>query len=122
MTGKELPCLGIAGHRGVPHVDHGVLDVGVPQPVLHEGHIGSGVQQMHRNRVAQRMKTPLGFRQWPARSPYFCIKSQYDRRSKGMPRLEIKSVRGVVLAGPQVGPDAAAGPPVASDTFWRSSL
>jgi hypothetical protein len=39
-----------------------LLDVGVPQPNLHECHIRTGVQEMHRNRVTQRMKTPLGFR------------------------------------------------------------
>ena len=60
MTGKRLPRLGIAGDRGVAHVHHRVLDIGVPQPVLHECDIRAGVQQMHRNRVAQRMKPPLG--------------------------------------------------------------
>jgi len=34
----------------------------VPQPVLHERDIRASVEQMHRDRVAQRMKTPLGFR------------------------------------------------------------
>jgi hypothetical protein len=32
-----------------------------PQPVLDEGHIRASVQQMHRNRVAQRVKPPFGF-------------------------------------------------------------
>lgn len=31
MAGKELPCLGIAGDRGVAHVYQGVLDIGMPQ-------------------------------------------------------------------------------------------
>ena len=62
VAGKELPCLGIAGDRGVAHVHHCVLDIGVPQPVLYKGDIRAGVQEMHRNRVAQRMKTPLGLR------------------------------------------------------------
>src|SRR6266446_2015114 len=62
MAGKQLPCLGIAGDRGVAHVHHRVLDIGMPQPILHEGDIRASVQQMHGNRVAQRMKTPLGFR------------------------------------------------------------
>jgi len=52
MTDKQLPCLGIAGDRGVAHVHHGVLDIGVPQPVRHKCDIGAGVQQMHRKRVA----------------------------------------------------------------------
>ena len=60
MTGKQLPCLGIAGDRRVAHVHHRVLDVGVPQPILHECHIRTGVQEMHRNRMTQRMKPPLG--------------------------------------------------------------
>ena len=51
MTGKQLPCLGITGDRSVTHVHHGVLDVGMPKPVLHEGDIGPGVQEMHRDRV-----------------------------------------------------------------------
>jgi hypothetical protein len=59
MTGKELPCLGIAGDCRVAHVHHCILDIGVPQPVLYKGDIRAGVQQMHRNRVAQRMKPPL---------------------------------------------------------------
>jgi hypothetical protein len=59
MTGKELPCLGIAGDRGVAHVHHGVLDIGVAQPVLHERDIRAGVQQMHRNRVAERLDIML---------------------------------------------------------------
>ena len=29
MTGKELPCLGIACDSSVAHVHHGVLDIGV---------------------------------------------------------------------------------------------
>jgi hypothetical protein len=62
MTGKQLSCLGIAGNRRVAHVHHRVLDVGVPQPILHECHIRTGVQEMHRDRVTQRMKTPLGLR------------------------------------------------------------
>jgi hypothetical protein len=62
MAGKQLPCLGIARDGGVAHVHHRVLDVGVPQPILHECHIRTGVQEMHRDRVTQRMKTPLGLR------------------------------------------------------------
>ncbi len=60
MTGKELPCLGIARDRGVAHGHHRVLDISVPQPILHARDIHTGVQKMHRNRVAQRMKPPLG--------------------------------------------------------------
>src|SRR5215471_6171905 len=70
MTGKELPCLGIARDGSVSHVHHGVLDIGMPQPVLHKGDICAGVQEMHRNRVAQRMKTPLGFRN-PTTTSFF---------------------------------------------------
>src|SRR5215470_16748516 len=62
MTGKQLPCLGIAGDRGVAHVHHRVLDISVSQPVLHKSDIRASVQQVHRNRVTQRMKTPLGLR------------------------------------------------------------
>ena len=43
MAGTEPPCLGIAGDRRVAHVHHGVLDIGVPQPVLHKGDIRAGV-------------------------------------------------------------------------------
>ena len=57
MTGKQLPCLGITGHRGIAHVHHRVLDIRMPQPVLHERDIRAGVQQMHRNRVAQRTRS-----------------------------------------------------------------
>ena len=60
MTGKQLPRVGIAGDRRVAHVHHRVLDIGVPQPILHERDIRAGVEQMDRNGVAQRMKTPLG--------------------------------------------------------------
>ena len=52
MTGKQLPCLGIAGDRGVAHIHHGVLDISVPQPILHKGDIRAGVEQVYRNRVA----------------------------------------------------------------------
>jgi hypothetical protein len=62
MTGKQLPRLGIPGDRRIPHIDDGVLDIGMAQPVLHERHVGPRVEQMHRNRVAQRMKPPLGLR------------------------------------------------------------
>ena len=65
MTGKELPCLGIAGDRSVAHVHHGVLDIGVPQPVLHKGDIRAGVQQMHGNGVATLIDTLLMIRRWP---------------------------------------------------------
>ena len=44
MTGKQLPRLSIAGDRRIAHVHHRVLDVGVPQPILHECHIRTGVQ------------------------------------------------------------------------------
>ena len=59
MTGKQLPCLGIAGDRGVAHIHHGVLDIGVPQPILHKGDIRAGVKQVYRNRVAERISTLL---------------------------------------------------------------
>ena len=62
MTGKQLPCLRIASDRRVAHVYHRVLDIGMPQPVLHERDIGTRVEEMHRNRVAQGMKTSLRFR------------------------------------------------------------
>ena len=52
MTGKQLPRVGITGHRGVPPIDEGILDIGVAQPVLHERHIGPRVEQMHGDRVA----------------------------------------------------------------------
>jgi IS1 transposase len=52
MTGEQLPRLGISGDRGVGHVYHRVLDIGVPQPVLHERDIRTGVQQMDRDRMA----------------------------------------------------------------------
>jgi hypothetical protein len=42
----------------------------MPQPVLHKGDICAGVQEMHSNRVAQRMKTPLGFRN-PTTTSFF---------------------------------------------------
>ena len=51
MTGKQLSCLGITGDRGVPHIDDGILDIGVAQPVLHKRDIRASVQQMHGNRV-----------------------------------------------------------------------
>ena len=60
MTGKELPDLGITPR----------------------------VEPMHCNRVTQRMKRHFALGK-AACLPYFCIKSQYDQRSKGMPRVEI---------------------------------
>ena len=65
MTGKELPCLGIARDRGVAHVHHRVLDISVPQPILHERDIRTGVQKMYRNRVATLIITLLIIRRWP---------------------------------------------------------
>ena len=62
MAGEQLPCLGIACDRRVAHVHHRVLDISVPQPILHKRDIRTSVQQMHHNRVAQRMKPPLGLR------------------------------------------------------------
>ena len=59
MTGKQLSCLGIAGDRRVPHIDDGILDIGVAQPVLHERDICASVQQMHGNRVAERFDIML---------------------------------------------------------------
>ena len=59
MTGKQLPRLGIAGDRGIAHVHHRVLDIGVSQPVLHERHICAGVQEMHRNRMAVMPRATL---------------------------------------------------------------
>ena len=55
MTGKELPRLSVTGDGRVAHVHHRVLDIGVPQPVLHEGDICAGVQQMDGNCVAARL-------------------------------------------------------------------
>jgi hypothetical protein len=62
-TGKQLPRLGIAGDRGVAHIHYGVLNIGVPSPVLHECHIGAGVESVHHNRMAQRLKLPSGLRE-----------------------------------------------------------
>ena len=52
MTGKQLPRLRIPSDGSVAHVHHGVLDIGMPQAILHEGDIRASVQEMHRNRVA----------------------------------------------------------------------
>jgi hypothetical protein len=64
MTGKELPCPGIARDRGVAHVHHRVLDMSVPQPILHERDIRTGVQKRHRHRVATHIITLLIMRRW----------------------------------------------------------
>src|SRR5262245_12356547 len=50
---------------GGAHVHHRVLDMSVPQPILHERDIRTGVQQMHRNRVATLIVTLLIIRRWP---------------------------------------------------------
>ena len=42
MTGTQRPCLGIAGDGGVAHVHHRVLDIRVPQPILHLRDIRAG--------------------------------------------------------------------------------
>ena len=104
MTGKELPRVGIAGHGGIPHINDGVLDVGMPQPVLDEGDIRAGVQQMHRNRVAQRMKTPLGFRNGRALA---VLLHQVPIRPafQGDATHGDKQVRGVIIACTQVRPN-----------------
>ena len=52
MTGKQLPRLGITGDGRVPHIDDGILDMGVPQPVLYKGDIRASIQEMYRDRVA----------------------------------------------------------------------
>jgi len=62
MTGKELPRLRIACDGGVAHINDGVLDIGVPQAILHEGNISPGVEEMYRDRMTQGMKSLLGFR------------------------------------------------------------
>jgi hypothetical protein len=62
MIAKQLPCLGDPRHRGLAHVDHCVLDIRVFQSILHKGHIGTRVEQMHCDRMAQRMKAPFRFR------------------------------------------------------------
>ena len=65
MTGKQLPRLRIASDCRVAHVHHRVLDIGMAQPVLHERHIGTGVQQMHRDRVTTLIDTLLMIRRSP---------------------------------------------------------
>jgi hypothetical protein len=52
MTGKQLPREDIVGDRGGAHVHYCVLDSGLSSLVLHEGHIGSRIQEMHCNDVA----------------------------------------------------------------------
>ena len=56
-----MASLGIPGGGRIAHIDHSILDVGMPQSILDEGHVGPRVQEMHRNRVAERMKAPFGF-------------------------------------------------------------
>ncbi len=51
-TGEQPPRLGVTGSGGVAHVDHGVLDVGVPQPVADEDDVGAGVEEIDCDRVA----------------------------------------------------------------------
>ena len=90
MTGKQLPRLGIAGDRGVAHVHHGVLDIRVAQSVLYKGDIGSCVEQMHRDRVAQRMKAPLGLRNIRYLGHTSASSPSTTGVPRGVPRLEIK--------------------------------
>ena len=59
MTGKQLSRVGITCARGVPHTDDGVLDIGVPQAILHEGDIGPSVEQMDRDRMPTLIVTLL---------------------------------------------------------------
>ena len=86
MAGKELPCLGIAGDRGVAHVHHCVLDIGVPQPVLHKGDIHAGVQEMHCNRVATLIDTLLIIPRWP-RSPSANKRAKFQVERLKVPKL-----------------------------------
>ena len=103
MARKQLSCLSIPRHCRVAHVDHGVLDIRVPSTVLHKGHIGSCIQQMHRDRVAQRMKAPFGLRN---SSPLAVCLHQVPVGAPLQRQATIGDEErgGIVLTGPQVGP------------------
>jgi hypothetical protein len=42
-------------------IEDGILDVGMSQPVLDKSNVRTGIQQMHRDGVAERMKPPFAF-------------------------------------------------------------
>lgn len=63
MTRTDCPRLGIQCCRGASCRDRGVLHMGMSQPVLHQGQVCTGIEQMRGNRNASRHETcafPLG--------------------------------------------------------------
>lgn len=60
---EGAPCSAFASARGQGRIDHRVLDVGVPEPVLDETQVRTCLQQVGGNGVLEAVKVPLGKRQ-----------------------------------------------------------
>ena len=99
MTGKELPRLRIACDGGVAHINDGVLDIGVPQAILHEGNISPGVEEMYRDRMTQGMKSLLGFR-YPSALAILLHQVPVGQAFQGDATCGDKEVGRIVIAGP----------------------
>src|SRR5689334_371383 len=56
---KHLPGLVGSGGRREVGVDDGVLNVRVPEPVLHETELRTGVEQVRSDRMFERMEVAL---------------------------------------------------------------
>jgi hypothetical protein len=59
MAGKHLACPSISCTGAETGVDHGVLDVLVPQPIPAKGHILAGIQDVGGDRVLEGMELSL---------------------------------------------------------------
>ena len=56
MAGKEFTRLGISGWVRELSVDHGVLDIGMSKPILHESNISVGIEEVSSDAMAQTVK------------------------------------------------------------------
>ena len=91
----------VASGSGELRVDHRILDVAVPQPVADKGDVGTGVEQVSRDRVAEAMKLAFLSRQQGS-SPVFLHEPPegcaVDRRKT----IGDEQGRGGVLPAPEI--------------------
>jgi hypothetical protein len=91
MAGKHLACPSVTSAGAEAGIDHGVLDVLVPQPIPAKGYILAGVQDVGGDGVLQGMELPLV--------------SRYARRLRILPHQPIQGtpVNGELSIGGEKG-------------------
>ena len=104
MASKHLAGTGITGPRAEAGVDHGVLDVFVPQPIPAKGRVLASIQYVRGDGVLEGVKFPLVSR-YARRISVFPHQRIQGTSINGELSVGEEQVRGIVSTFPEIRPD-----------------